>query len=462
MKTNSKLKSFLKTGLVLAFTASGVAFLNSKNAEEGAVVVPQFNKINEVILEQLSPAASAQEAVLSKENILADEQNRIADEFSVPDGLKERVGFWFDIYSKYDSQKKVIHHVSYPWIVFKVVDVTDIINSDKPRLRWQRNIKADKFVAAEVRRIEKAINDLAKGKAVDKNNEYHVLVESALQSLPGTLKKNARTAVNNIRVQTGQKDFFAKGLETSPIYLPEMEEIFRKQKLPVELTRLPFVESSFNTRAVSKVGASGIWQFMTYTAKSFLMINDHIDERNSPLKASAAAAKLLKQNFIILKKSWPLAITAWNHGPTGLRKAIKAANTSTLSEIIKNYQSRTFDFASSNFYCEFLAALHVERYHEYIFNDLKYEKALELHSVKLGKKVSARELLRKSGLKKEDFIAYNLDLKRAIEANISIPSGFTLIVDSPARSFLKNFITKDSVTNKGIKITQSGFSMNRD
>lgn len=459
MNTNTNLKILLKTGVILAITAAGVVLLNKQNAGQVSVVVPQVKQINDILLEN-AYAASEAEKNLSKENILADAGNRIADEFSIPAGLEPRVGFWFDIYSKYDSYKKVIHHVSYPWIVFKVVDVTDIIYSNKPRLRWQRNIKADKYVAQEVHRIEKAINDLAKGKTVNNKNEYHVMVERALQNLPGSLKKNAKTAVNNIRVQTGQKDFFAKGLETSPIYLPEMEEIFRKQKLPIELTRIPFVESSFNTRAVSKVGASGIWQFMTYTAKSFLMISDHIDERNSPFKASAAAAKLLKQNYIILKKSWPLAITAWNHGPTGLRKAMKAANASNLSDIIKRYQSKTFDFASSNFYCEFLAALHVERYHEHLFEELKYEKGLELHIVKLGKKISARELLRKSGLNKEIFVAYNLDLKRAIEANISLPSGFSLIVDSSTRSFLKNLITKDSITNKGIKISQSGLSMN--
>ncbi len=398
--------------------------------------------------------------VYHREEILNDYENRISEDFTIPAGLRDRVGFWFDIYTRYDSNNRVVHHSQYPWIVFKVVDVTGIINAETPKVRWLRNVKADEFVADEVRNIRAALKELADGASVNEDNEYHTAIAKALESLPGALPEKAQEALKKVRVQTGQKNFFAEGLEVSPLYLSGMEEIFRNHKLPVELTRIPFVESSFNKHAISKVGASGIWQFMDYTGKSFMTVTDHIDERNSPFKATDAAARLLKENHMILRRSWPLAITAWNHGPSGIRRAMKAAGSEDLAEIVGNYQSRTFDFASSNFYCEFLAALYAEKYHEQIFKDLEYEKTLDLHTVKLARPIAAKELLRRSGLAKDDFILYNPDLRKAVERNTSIPTGFTLMVDTPARLVLKSLLTKDTRPSEDTKVSQSGVSFN--
>lgn len=428
------------------------------NSASFPVVVQQIKKIQRMILDGVVFSKDP-DIVYHREEILSDYQERIGEDFTIPAGLRDRVGFWFDIYTRYDSNRKVVHHTLYPWVVFKVVDVTSIINSDTPKARWMRNVKADEFVTDEVQNIREALKELARGAELDEEDEYQVLAAKALESLPGSLQSKAKEALKNVRVQTGQKNFFAEGIEVSPIYLSGMEEIFRNHKLPVELTRIPFVESSFNRHAVSKVGASGIWQFMDYTGKSFMTVNEHIDERNSPFKATNAAARLLKENHMILHRSWPLAVTAWNHGPSGIRRAMKAAESKDLAEIIGNYQSRTFDFASSNFYCEFLAALYAEKYHEQIFKDLEYEKTLDLHTVKLARTISAKELLRRSGLAKEDFVMYNPDLKKALERNASIPSGFTLMVDTPARLVLKSLLTKDTRPDD-TKVSQSEVSYN--
>lgn len=427
------------------------------NSTSFPVLVEQVQKIHKMILDGVVFTKDP-EIVYHREDILNDYQSRIDDEFSVPPGLRERVGFWFDVYTRFDSNKKIVHHTLYPWIVYKVIDISDIINSDTPKARWMRNMKADEFVSDEVSAIRNALKELAQTGKADESDEIQVSVAKSLEPMEGTLKEKAKEAAKNLRVQTGQKNFFAEGLEVSPLYLSGMEEIFRDHKLPVELTRLPFVESSFNKHAVSKVGASGIWQFMDYTGKSFMTVNDHIDERNSPFKATVAAARLLKENHMILRRSWPLAITAWNHGPSGMRKAMKKADSDDLSDIVGSYQSRTFDFASSNFYCEFLAALYAEKYHDQIFKDLKYEKTLDLHTVKLARAISAKELLRRSGLSKDDFVMYNPDIKRALERNISIPAGFVLMVDTPARMVLRSLLTKDTRPSNDEKISQSGVS----
>lgn len=441
-KTGSKKKRAIQflivTGALAALIASFQSLSPSTGIQaESAAIQPEPVVLDGLVIEQKLEHSAV------REDILNDYQDRIHQDFSVPEGLRGRVGFWFDIYSKYDSNKRVIHHVDYPWIVFKVVDVTDIINSDKPKARWMRNMKADDHVMAELKKIRKAATDLSKG-IIRRNDEYQALVSNALDPLKGSLKKNARIAAQSTRVQTGQKDFFAKGIEVSPQYLSGMEEIFRAKKLPTELTRLPFVESSFNKYATSKVGASGIWQFMSYTGKNFMIVNDHIDERRSPFKATEAAARLLKENHMILKRSWPMAITAWNHGPNGIRKAAKAAGTTDLAKIIERYQSKSFDFASSNFYCEFLAALYTEKYKELLFENLNPQKTLDLHAVKLAKNYRARDLMKKSGLSEEDFLYYNPDLKKAVSKNYRIPSGFTFMVDTPSRLVLKTILTKDT------------------
>src|ERR1700710_2447178 len=105
-----------------------------------------------------------------------------------------------------------------------------------------------------------------------------------------------------------------------------MEEEFRRLGLPTELTRLPFVESSFNVNARSRVGASGVWQFMRRTAKPYMKVNKDVDERNDPIKSTLASSRVLKQNYMMLD-SWPLALTGYNHGPYGVRGIVAKTHT---------------------------------------------------------------------------------------------------------------------------------------
>lgn len=411
-----------------------------------------------VVLDEMQISSSeAQTHVRSQ--VLADFDNRISDQFDIPQNMQDRVGFWFDIYTKYNSHKRVIHHSRYPWIIFDVIDVTPIIEAETPKFRWMRNQKADKVVEQELKQFKKSLSKIVKTGTIDAKNNYEVAIGKALTQLKGGLSKKARLALESIRVQTGQQNFFAAGLEISPIYLSGMEEIFAEHKLPTELTRLPFVESSFNHKAVSKVGASGIWQFMSYTAKNFLTVNDFIDERNSPIKASVAAAKLLKENHMILHRSWPLALSAWNHGPNGIRKAMKATGTRDLGKIVDSYNSKTFDFASSNFYAGFLAALYAEKYNELMFTDLKHQTPFDLHLAQLSRQIKTRDVLKLSGLTEESFLFYNPDLSKALKSNIQLPKGFRLIVDNPSRDALADYLSKTTLLVTEAKVAPQDIAL---
>ena len=133
---------------------------------------------------------------------------------------------------------------------------------------------------------------------------------------------------------------------------------------------LPHVESSFNAAAYSKVGAAGLWQFMRSTGRRYMRVDDAVDERLDPYRSTEAAAQLLAYNYRVLG-SWPLALTAYNHGAAGMRRAKESVGTDDFVKINRTYNSRTFGFASRNFFPSFLAALTIDE------NPEKYFGALE-------------------------------------------------------------------------------------
>ena len=391
--------------------------------------------------------------------ILTDNESRIDDAFNISAGLNDRVGFWFDIYSRYDSHKRVIHHSHFPWIIFKVVDVEPIISSSFPKFRWQRNQIADEVVKKELAAVRRALDSISMKRPSDLDSEKlsntELQVYTALQGLlkdgRGDVRKYARRARHEVRVQTGQRNFFAEGLQTAPRYLGVMEQIFEKHRLPVELTRLPLVESSFNKHAKSKVGAAGIWQFMENTGrKKKLIINDDIDERKSPFKATDAAARLLKENHMILGRSWELAVTAWNHGPGGVKKASKAAASRDLARIIERYNSKRFDFASGNFYASFLAALYTERYSDVIFPGLPRHAPLEIQELKLTRKMRVVDILKVASITMEEFESINPDLLQLLKSKRPLMKGLRIHVPADAKSAVEYLMADEDVDQRFI------------
>ena len=399
--------------------------------ENPVALVPSPMMAPEAELPAVKPVWSS---TFDRAQVLSDAENRIGADFRIPAGLQARAAFWFDVYSKWDSDKRIIHDARRPWIVYQVVDVAPILYADVPRRRWLRNLKADQVVKVELARVRAALGKLAKNRPWGALTLEERALVAPLQSLGGDLASAAKAAMGQVRIQTGQRDFFMSGLVASPRYLGTMEKIFEAYHLPKELTRLPFVESSFNKAATSKVGASGIWQLMGGTGSKFLIVAAQIDERRSPYKATDAAARLLQENHLILHRSWPLAVTAWNHGPGGVRKAMAKAGSRDLATILERYHTKNFDFASSNFYCEFLGALHAEAYKDVVFGPLDTEPALDSLFIALPHAFHARELMRLTGLSRDEFSRLNPDLDRAVERDAAIPRAYRLHIPSSLRA----------------------------
>ena len=383
-----------------------------------------FNEVLPLPAEQISEKKWLE----LKSKVLRDSNHRLSQPFHVSEELSERVGFWFDIYTRYGEEHHVIHHVRFPWIVFEVVDARDVIQKSKGPL-WLRKKRGEKLAKKRIQAIRSALNQLARRKDYSNLPRLEKKIFDVLAKVPGDRKRVFKLAANNLRSQLGQRDFFKRGLGNSGKYLTYMDEEFRRAGLPTELTRMPFVESSFNERSYSKVGASGIWQIMPATGKAYMIVSKEIDERNSPLKATQAAAKILRSYYKSLG-SWPLAITAYNNGIGNIKKAIRHSNSKELDVIIDRYHQNDFRFASSNFYTCFLAALYAERYSELIFGKVPREPLKKREVIRLTKRTRADRLPSITGFTQKVLLSYNLDLQGAFKTKAMIPAGYRLHVPS--------------------------------
>jgi membrane-bound lytic murein transglycosylase D len=371
------------------------------------------------------PAKSPEEAWNEmRAKVLADDAHRISPDFEITEPMQKRTEFWFDIYTRYGSDDHVIHNALYPWIVYKVVNTSQIVASAKGPT-WMRRDRGEKFAKNEANLIRRRLLKMSKHPNAKLSDDDKALA-AQLKEIPGSRRKVFRQAANNLRTQLGQRDFFRDGLANSSRYLPYMEEKFQEMGLPVELTRIPFVESSFNEKAFSKAGASGVWQIMPRTGRAYMIVSDRIDERNSPLKATLGAALLLKSYYHSVK-TWPLAITSYNHGIGNIHVAIRKAHSTDLATIIKKYHSGDFKFASANYYSCFLAALHAEKYNELVFNDLAREPFQEREVVYLKTKTSIKRIQALTGLTRDELLSYNLDLRNVMQKKSNmLPRGYEL------------------------------------
>jgi membrane-bound lytic murein transglycosylase D len=227
---------------------------------------------------------------------------------------------------------------------------------------------------------------------------------------------------SRIRSQRGAKEHFLEGLKISGRYIEEMKKIFRGEALPAELVYLPLVESSFNIRARSGVGAVGMWQFMPDTGKKFMRIDAKIDERRDPFASTKAAARLLKENYRLLG-NWPLAITAYNHGTDGIFRGIKAVESDNLVDLIRRYQSPTFGFASKNFYAEFLAVVAIATNSDTYFPFLRVHRPVTLREVTMKRQAPLHAVLKPAAISQSDFFDWNPALDPAAKF---IPTGYRI------------------------------------
>lgn len=281
-----------------------------------------------------------------------------SDAFAYPPELEPDVRFWIRIYTEVTTDQGLLHD---DWYLGLVYEALRFDPSDSPRQRERIVEQAKARYAALLRRFA----------AGDTENltphERRILHAFGDKTTPAQY----RDAIERIRFQLGQADRFHEGLIRAQEYEKSISRVLADRGVPPEIGALPHVESSFNPAAYSRVGAAGLWQFMPGTARRYMRVDGVVDQRLDPYSATEAAANLMLYNYRLLG-SWPLAVTAYNHGPGGLKRAQDELGTNNIAVIVKHYQGATFGFASRNFYVAFLAALEVDRNAEKYFGPLTH------------------------------------------------------------------------------------------
>jgi membrane-bound lytic murein transglycosylase D len=338
-----------------------------------------------VLVVVASPAVASVEA----------KDGRVSD-FARPAALEPHIRFWRAIFAERSVHEVVLHDAFDVDRVYAVLDF--------------RPNPADGPSEASVERRVRRETDLALARMRRKLRREH----------------GPRFDPTRVRAQRGMRERFAEALKTSGRYLPEMERIFRAQGLPVELARLPLIESSFDLRAHSSAGAVGIWQFTRKTGRLFMRVDSLVDERRDPIAATRAAARFLRRLHDRLG-TWPLAITAYNHGPTGMVRAVRETGTRDLGTIVLRYRGRAFGFASRNFYAEFLAALDVERDAAQLFGPLEPDPPLRFREWVVGAGVHMRTASRRTGVDRAELVRLNPALSDVVVAGRRpIPAGYRM------------------------------------
>jgi len=331
--------------------------------------------------------------------------------FPRPPELESAVQFWTRVYTEVDTQSGFLHDSRHLSVIYTSLPL------DRRQIENRRN------------RIREDLRVLATGK----RSGLTASQQEILELWPADVStETLQEAASNVRWQLGQSDRFLGGLRRSGAYRSHINQVIREKELPIELAVLPHVESSFNPGAYSSAAAAGMWQFGRATGLRFMRIDHIVDERMDPYIATNAAMSLLEYNYSVLG-TWPLALTAYNHGAGGIARAVRDTGTTDIETIVANYRGRAFGFASRNFYAQFLAVLDVENNARQYFGDFRLNPAPEFATVEADAFIDAEVFARSVGISLEQLRADNPALRPAVwEGNKRIPRGFPVKVRAAA------------------------------
>lgn len=238
--------------------------------------------------------------------------------------------------------------------------------------------------------------------SMDAKSPFKIEYNQGLENLIKSFLKNRKKA-------------FANQMAVAEYYFPIFEEALARQNIPLEIKYLAVVESALNPKAVSRVGATGLWQFMYNTGKQYnLSIDSYVDERSDPLKASAAAAQYMTNMFTIFN-DWNLVLASYNSGPGNVNKAIRrSGGQQDFWDIKKHLPLETQGYVPA-----FLATMYIYEYHKE--HGIVPKKALVRHfatdTVMVKKEMSFAQISNLLDIPVEQLEALNPSYKRNVIPN---------------------------------------------
>lgn len=248
-------------------------------------------------------------------------------------------------------------------------------------------------------------SDLPPENLVNSNCNTNENTKSLKNTFPLILNELVEKEIKYLTVN--KRDFLLKSLKRASSYVPAMREIIKKYDLPEELVYLPIIESGFNYRAYSRVGAAGMWQFMPGTATWMGMKrNGWVDERLDPIVSCEYAAKYLSLLYGVFG-DWYLALSAYNYGGGNVKRAIRRTGSKEFYDIVKK---RVIPAETQHYVPRFVASV-------YIMNNLEkfgieYTECTDDYNyIALQFTSPVRLVAKYSGLSVDDFMKYNPSLR---------------------------------------------------
>jgi membrane-bound lytic murein transglycosylase D len=281
--------------------------------------------------------------------------------------------------------------------------------------------KADQLWSKELNNLD-IYNDLIKDIETinpDATVDYELPTDLLKERLRLLDEKSAFNIEYNVGLENIIKSFlknrrrsYERLMGLSQYYFPVFEEAFAKYNIPLEIKYLAVVESALKPKAVSRAGATGLWQFMYHTGKQYkLNIDTYVDERSDVLKASDAAARYLKGMYEIFN-DWDLVLASYNSGAGNVTKAIRRSGGLTnYWNIKKNLPRETQGYVPA-----FIATMYIFEYHKE--HGIKPEKPIinhyETDTIAIRKQMSFKELSDLLDIPVEEIQYLNPSYKRDI------------------------------------------------
>lgn len=239
------------------------------------------------------------------------------------------------------------------------------------------------------------------------NFTYKKRLDSIQKQIPLSYNESVQRYID---IYTGRKDQMGKMLGLSEYYFPIFENALKAYNVPMELKYLPIIESSMNSHAISRVGATGLWQFMFSTAKGYgLNIDNFVDERKDPIQASYAAAKYFRDAYVELG-DWLLTIAAYNCGTGAVNRAIIKANSRDFW-VLRQY----LPLETRNYVPAFIATIYVMNYSsKHQITSQKSLFAIKTDTIQVNRFVSLTELAQALAMNEEDLCTLNPSYKKKI------------------------------------------------
>ncbi|MFV5694146.1 LysM peptidoglycan-binding domain-containing protein [Flavobacterium sp. LB3P122] len=241
------------------------------------------------------------------------------------------------------------------------------------------------------------ITDDIKNNNIDDKVDYELPTELLKERLAAMDAKSPFNIEYNQGLENMIKSFlkyrkksFERLMGISEYYFPLFEEALAKQNVPLEIKYLAVVESALNPKAVSRVGATGLWQFMYQTGKQYkLKIDSYIDERSDALKSSEAAAQYMSNMYKIFG-DWDLVLASYNSGPGNVSKAIRrSGGQQNYWNIRKNLPKETQGYVPA-----FIATMYIYEYHKE--HGIKPDRAVIKHfatdTIRIKKQMSFKQI----------------------------------------------------------------------